>query len=170
MSVTPAKTFRLSRPLTGLLLLVCLSACGYRLAGTVELPPQLANIELQTNDFKETQRKELSRSLEAAGANLVENADADAMRLTVTLISPSDQQLATSASSGSVVRRVTRRLTYTLHTPDGEVVSPAQTLSQQVDLNLSNDSLLASSQERDDAIRELERALYQSLVLQLTRI
>ena len=165
-----ARTPSFPRALISLAFLLCLSACGYRLAGTVELPPQLATINLETNNFKEIQRRTLVRTLQAAGASLVDQSDADAIRLTITLDSPPDRQLATSASSGTIVKRITRNLTYALHSADGKVVSPAQTLSQQADISLNADSLLASNQERDSAVAALERALYQRLVLQLTRI
>ncbi len=170
MPKVTARTASFPRVLISLAFLLCLTACGYRLAGTVELPPQLATINLVTNDFREIQRKALVRTLQSAGASLVEQSNADAIRLTVTLDSPADRQLATSASSGTVVRRITRNLTYALHSADGKVVSPAQTLSQQVDISLNADSLLASNQERDNAVVNLEQALYRRLVLQLTRI
>jgi outer membrane lipopolysaccharide assembly protein LptE/RlpB len=165
-----ARTARFPRVLISLAFLLCLTACGYRLAGTVDLPPQLATINLKTIDFKEIQRKALVRTLQSAGASLVEQSDTDSLRLTVTLDSPPDRQMATSASSGTIVRRITRNLTYALHSADGKVVSPAQTLSQQADISLNADSLLASNQERDNAIVNLEQALYRRLVLQLTRI
>jgi outer membrane lipopolysaccharide assembly protein LptE/RlpB len=165
-----ARTASFSRVLISLAFLLYLTACGYRLAGTVELPPQLATINLITNDFREIQRKALVRTLQTAGASLVEQSNADAIRLTVTLDSPPDRQLATSASSGTIVVRIVRNLTFALHSADGKVVSPAQTVSQQADISLNDDSLLASNQERDNAIVNLEQALYQRLVLQLTRI
>jgi LPS-assembly lipoprotein len=165
-----ARTTSFPRVLISLAFLLCLTACGYRLAGTVELPPQLATINLETNNFKEIQRKALVRTLQSAGASLVEQSDTDAIRLTVTLDSPPDRQLATSASSGNIVKRITRNLTYALHSADGKVVSPAQNLSQQADISLNADSLLASNQERDNAVVNLEQALYRRLVLQLTRI
>jgi len=170
MPIAFTRTASFPRALIGLAFLICLSACGYRLAGTAVLPPQLATMQLETTNFREIQRRELVRSLESAGASLVEQLDAGVTRLSVTLKSAPDQQVATSASSGTVVRRISRGLTYTLYSADGAVISPAQTLSQSVDVNLSNDSLLASTQERDNAIEQLENALYQRLVLQLTRI
>lgn len=170
MSRVTATTSSFPRALISLAFLLCLPACGYRLAGTAELPPQLATINLETSNFSEIQRRALVRSLQAAGASLVEQPVADATRLSVTLDSQPDRQVATSASSGTIVVRITRNLTYALHSADGRLVSPAQTLRQQVDISLNDDSLLASGQERDSAVQELERALYQQLIRQLTRI
>lgn len=152
------------------LLCLCLSACGFRLAGTADLPPRLASMHLETVDFTEAQARSLRRSLTAAGANLVEAGDTDAVRLKVTLLSLPERQLVSSASSGAIVQRIGRGLSFVVKAADGTALAPAQTLRQQKDINLDDDNLLASNREKEAAILELEQSLYQQLVRQLTRI
>ena len=153
-----------------LLLSLFLSACGFRLAGTTELPPQLASIHLVTDNFSAIQARELRRSLTTAGATLVDATNPEALRLRVSLRAEPDRQLVSSASSGAIVERISRSLTFDVKTADGELVSAGQTLRQQKDVNLDDDNLLSSNREKQAAILELEKSLYQQLVRQLTRI
>ena len=153
-----------------LLLCAVLSACGFRLAGTADLPPQLQSIHLVTANFDPTQARALRRSLSTAGAQLVDAEDAGAARLRVTLQALPDRQLATSASSGAIVQRISRALSFTIEAADGSPLAPPQTLRQQKDVNLDDDNLLSSNREKENAILELEQALYQQLVRRLTRI
>lgn len=156
--------------LTVLLGSLLLSACGFRLAGTAELPPRFATIYLQTNNFSEIQRKALRATLTAAGAKLVAEPGADAAWLTLTLGVEPDQQLVTSASNGQIVKRVSRSLEYTVKAADGKTIASALSLHRQKDISLDDNNLLASNRERQTVVREIEQVLYDQLVQQLSRI
>lgn len=149
---------------------VVLSACGYRLAGTADLPEQLQSIYLVTRDFSQAQEQALRRSLENAGAELVEQSGPGAVTLAVSLAALSDRQLVSSASSGTTVNRLSRSLDFSVSDASGEKLAGPQTLSQQQDIELNDDSLLSSNREKETAIRQMEQSLYQQLVQQLTRI
>jgi LPS-assembly lipoprotein len=149
---------------------LCLSACGFRLAGTTELPTQFASIYLQASNFSETQRKALRRTLKSAGATLITDSSAEATRLIVDLKTVPDQQMATSASSGEIVKRISRSLNFHVKAADGNLIAPVRTLRQQKDITLDENNLLASNRERETVVLELEQALYDQLVRQLARI
>ena len=149
---------------------LCLPACGFRLAGTAELPPSLASIFLELDNFDERQRAALSRTLESAGATLAPRADEQAARLRVALKPAPDRQLATSASSGEVVRRVSRALDFSVRDAGGNFIVAPRTLNQQRDIVLDEDNLLASNRERDTVASELEQALYEQMLRQLSNL
>lgn len=146
------------------------SACGFRLAGTADLPQQLTSIYLSDSGFDESQRRSLRRRLEQAGASLVEAADADAARLSVSLKQLPDRQMATGASSGAKVQRVTRELDYSVRSAEGKIIVPMRTLAQQRDVSLDDDNLLSSDREKEAVTRDLEDALFDQLIRQLTLI
>jgi len=148
----------------------CLSACGFRLAGTVELPPQMASIYLVTSDFSDFQREQLRRSLRAAGASLVEQPGAQTVQLNVSLKAQPDREMASSANTGAIVRRVSRSLSFDVKAADGKVLLEARTLRQQKDVSLDDDNLLASDREKETVTRNLEQALFDQLIRQLTLI
>lgn len=154
---------------------LCLAACGFRLAGTsgmgnMELPAQLASIYLVTTNFNGVQRKALEQSLTRAGAKLVPQAEAATAQLSVILNELPDQRLVTGASSGDVVKRISRSLDYSVKAADGKAIEPQRSLRQHVDVTLDENTLLASNREKKSVTRELEQALYDQLIRQLVRI
>ena len=86
------------------------------------------------------------------------------------LIVMPDQQLVTSASSGEIVKRISRSLDFNVKAADGKLLAPARSLRQQKDISLDDNNLLASNRERETVVRELEQALYDQLLRQLSRI
>ena len=156
-----------------LLVLLCvllLSSCGFRLAGTNELPETLARMSIADSGFSKSQLKALRRTLTSAGVELVQPGDDTAVQLSVTLQSGNDQQLATSAASGEKVQRISRGLTFNVKSAEGNVVAAQRTLSQQRDVVLDDDNLASSNREKESVERELEQALYDQLVRQLARL
>jgi LPS-assembly lipoprotein len=149
---------------------VVLSACGFRLAGTADLPGQLESIYLVTNGFSDTQRRVLRHSLTQAGAKLVEQQGTEAVKLTVNLNKAPDRQMATSASSGRSVQRITRKLDFNVKSVDGKTLMPMRSLEQKRDVSLNDDNLLSSDRERETVAKELEQALFDQLIRQLTLI
>jgi len=145
-----------------------LSACGFKLAGSADLPEQLASIHLSDDGFNERQRRDLERRLTQAGASLVGSTDVDAVKLSVSLKSFPDRRMATSASTGAIVTRITRQLDFSVKSAEGIILVPMSNLTQQKDVSLDDDSLLSSDREKETVTRELEEALYDQLIRQLT--
>ena len=146
------------------------SACGFKLAGTTSLPPQLGQIYLVASDFSERQRKALSQRLRQAGAQVSSQPAAQAVQLDVRLKVLPDSRLVTSASNGKTVERLSRSLDFGLKGADGNPLAPAKTLTQQKDIVLDDDNLLSSAVEKRSVIEELEAALFNQLIFQLKRI
>jgi LPS-assembly lipoprotein len=155
--------------ITGLLCLA-LSGCGFKLAGTKSLPPELGQIYLVTSDFSEQQRSALSQRLTQAGAQVSRQPVAQAVQLRASLKSLPDRRLVTSASNGKTVERLARSLAFSLKGADGNLLAPAKTLIQQKDIVLDDDNLLSSDVERRSVIEDLEAALFNQLIFQLKRI
>jgi len=157
-----------------LILMLCftltLSACGFRLAGTVDLPQQLSSIYLSDNGFNNSQRKTLQRRLTQAGATLAEQAGTGAVKLSVNLKQLPTRQMATAAGTGANVKRLTRQLDYSVKSADGQTIVPNTTLTQQRDASLNDDILLSSDREEEAVARELENALFDQMIRQLTLI
>jgi len=158
-----------ARCLILLLLGLVLTGCGFRLAGTESLPPELARIHLVTSNFNKQQRDVLRKRLNQAGAQLVEQAASDAVQLRVNLRVLPTMRLVTSASSGRTVDRLARSLNFSIKDGAGNPLAPARTLTRQKDIVLDDDKLLSSSQERRNVIADLEAALFDQLVHQLKR-
>ena len=161
---------RLRIVLVVVLVSLSLSACGYRLAGTADLPPELSSIYLVTSDISESQSRALQRSLENGGATLVSQLDQQSVQLNVSLKVEPTRQLATSARDGAIVRRISRGLTFSVKAADGQTIVASQTLRQQKNVYLNDDSLTASNREQETVTRELEQSLFDQLIRQLAQI
>ena len=164
------QSLTVSRCLTVLLLGMAISACGFKLAGTAALPQSLSRIYLVTSNFDDRQIDALRGRLVRAGASISEQPETDAVRLSVSLTALPDRRLVTSASTGKTVERLTRKLAFGVYGSDGTELAPTKTLSQQRDIQLDDDNLLSSSQEKISVVRDLEQALFNQLILQLKRI
>lgn len=147
-----------------------LAACGFRLAGTADLPQSMSSIYLVTNNFSDSQRNSLVQKLEQAGASVSSRESSDATRLTVNLRKVKDLTLVNSASTGETVERITRQLEYRVQANNGEALVETTELTQQRDITLNDDNLHSSRQERRDAIADLEAALFNQLLRRLERL
>ena len=149
---------------------VGLAACGFKLAGTADLPAELSTIHLVTRNFSEQQQDELRGRLTRAGASVVNQSTAEAVLLAVTFNVLPDQRQASAGSSGRYVERIARSLNFSLKSPTGEVILPPTTLLRQNDTELDDNNLLASNREKNNVIKDLEQALFKQLINQLQRI
>ncbi len=159
-----------TRRLIVLLLGLALAGCGFRLAGTADLPPDLSRIHLVTIDFDQRQRDALSRRLQQAGAEVVAQPGGDAVELRVILRILPTRRVVTSASDGKAVERLVRGLDYSLRDSDGILLAPARTLNQQKDVLFDQDNLLSADKERRNVEKDLDAALFNQLMRQLERI
>ena len=148
--------------------MLSLSGCGFRLAGSESLPPELGRIQLLADNLDRRQRAGLRDRLQRAGAEVREEPFEGAVRLGVSLEAPSDQRIVAS-SSRKTVQRVTRRLKYSLSAADGKPLAAPRTLTQQRDVTVDDDNLLSASGERQSVVEELERSLFDQLLRQLAR-
>lgn len=153
-----------------LLLAMGLAGCGFRLAGGIELPAEMAEIQLQTSGFDRREREALEDRLLAAGSRLVENPGPGIHQLSVRLQRTDDRRLVTAGSSGNNVVRLQRSLVFSLRDAAGEITVADTTLVQQKDFRVDDDNLLASTADRDNALSDLDRALFDQLIRRLARI
>ena len=130
----------------------------------------MESIRLLTTDFTNAQQAQLVRRLEQAGARVSDDKTGDGALLAVRLRAVSDRTVVNSASSGQTVRRITRELDYRVTTAAGFVLAESATLSQSRDFTGNQDSLHASTREREEVIEGLEDALFNQLVYRLQRL
>ena len=153
-----------------LLLALALAGCGFKLAREVALPAELGRIQLLTTGFSDKQRDALRARLQRAGAEVSSQPVAGAAQLRVRLKVLPKRRLATGASNGKSIERVSRSLQYSLKGADGSQLAPPDSLLQQKDIVLDDDNLLSSTVERKNVVEDLEAALFDQLVRRLQRI
>jgi LPS-assembly lipoprotein len=147
-----------------------LTACGFKLAGIADLPEELSAIYLSADSLSKSQQDQLRRQLTRAGAEFVNRDYEGAVTLMVSLKGPTDLRSVTSGSSGKKNERISLQLDYSLKSADGTLIVPAKTLQRDEDIDLNDDRLLASNQEKQRVILNLEKSLFDALIQQLIRI
>jgi len=157
-------------PLIFLSLLILLQACGFQLRGLGSLPEHLTNLRVQADSLSSSQQQALNEQLQRAGATLRYGEEPDAVRLGVTLVSLPERRIADSAGQGENIVRLARRLSFTVIDADGNRLADNKVIEQRIDLELDEDNLLGSEGEKQQALENLDSALFNSLMNQLRRL
>jgi outer membrane lipopolysaccharide assembly protein LptE/RlpB len=158
----------LTRSLPGLLIVAGLCGCGFKLAGTSQLPESLDSLHLITKDFSDQQRDDLSSALKNAGVTLTVIGEGKAT-LSVTLKKLPQKTVVSSASTGKTIVRLARQLNFSLKLSDETQGVHSKSLVQQQNFELDEDNLLSSSKQKKDVIKDLEVSLYNQLIFQMQR-
>ncbi|MCP4486513.1 MAG: hypothetical protein GY820_04220 [Gammaproteobacteria bacterium] len=148
-------------------LLCTLQACGFQLRGFSTLPEQFSNLRVITNDLSQTQQRELNLQLLHAGAKLNYDVELQSAILTVSVESLAERNIVDSAGSDRTIVRITRQLSYSLSDSAGKRRVDNKTLLQNQDLELDNNNLLGIEYEKLLAKENLDKALFNSLLIQL---
>ena len=151
------------------LLVVNFSGCGFRLAGSSNLAPQLVSLQLLSDDLTNSQVSLLSQRLKRAGANLKENQD-EATRLEVMIKSRPERKLVDTAGSGKTIIRIFRQLVYSLTTAEGEYLAEQKTILRQIDVERDSDDIGGLEYEKQSAAESLDRELIEQLIFQLKHL
>jgi LPS-assembly lipoprotein len=143
-----------------MLTLGLMSACGFRLQGSVPLPAALAVVHIDTGDEQSDFYFGLRKALMAAGTRIVDVSDGDDAAV-LHIIDDSAIQRTVTVSTLNVPTEyeLTYRLKFSVSVKGREVIAPEEH-SLVRDYNYSESAQLAKEQER--AI--LSRALAHDLV------
>lgn len=157
----------LSRSILIVLLLANLGACGFYLAGGSSLPPQLASIQLLSDNLDSSQRVLLNQQLIQAGANLKDDQSAGVVRLSVAIKDLPERKLADTAGSGKTIIRLFRQLSYSMTTATGGQLGEQKAILRQLDIELDSNDLAGLEYERQSAGVLLDQALIGQMIFQL---
>jgi len=153
-----------------LCLLACLQACGFQLRGFSNLPDHLGHLRLEADNLTTTQQSELSRQLERAGATLHRDDAAKPVVLNVSLKSLSERKVVNSAGSNQTIVELSRQLQFSLTEASGDRLIDNKILVQSQNLELDDNNLLGSEGEKQRTLENLDKALFNSLMIQLRRL
>jgi outer membrane lipopolysaccharide assembly protein LptE/RlpB len=157
----------LRRSILVVLLLTNLGACGFYLAGDSRLPPQIASIQVLSDNLDSSQRALLNRQLIQAGANLKDSQSAGVVQLSVAIMNLPERNLADTAGSGKTIIRLFRQLSYSITTVTGEQLVGQKIIQRQLDIELDSNDLAGLEYEKQSAWVLLDQALIGQLIFQL---
>ena len=150
-----------------LVVLALLAGCGFRLAGTAELPASLSIINLTTSGFNTEQRQQLERRLQQAGARI--GTETSAPTLSVTLAQLGDNLLFETGDNQQT-RRLVQQLTYRIRAADNSLLQAESRLRQESDLEIDLLNIVANDRERSELQQQMLDQLVSRMIYQLQRM
>lgn len=142
-------------------LLLCLAGCGFQLQGAVAVPAAMDRTYIDGVDRYSAFYREFGRSLEAAGVELVESADAATAVFSIVFDDTGQRVLSVTARNTPAEFEVYYTIEYAL-------VSGTESLLTQQELTLTRDYIYDETRVLGKA-RE-EEALRAAIVDDLVRI
>jgi LPS-assembly lipoprotein len=153
----------------GLLAVLALSACGFRLAGSDPLPGILARPYLSLKDPYTDFSREFEHQLKSAGATLQSVRANSTATIDVTRDSVEQRTLSVTAQNIPTEYEITYTVTFTVRGPDKELLTP-QTISLSKDFSFEENVLLAKEHEADILRQQMARDLVAIAMRRLTSL
>lgn len=151
-----------------LIVILCLSSCGFQLRGSAPLSPPLKRLYIQTANPYGTLTNNLRDYLKTSG---VEVTDSPQNALTVLhIISETQSQQLLSVSGLQQTRQysLTLAVTFEVTTPQGVVLMPALTLSENRTLTTLSDLILAGTNEQNTLYQQMRQAIIYDIINRLS--
>jgi LPS-assembly lipoprotein len=157
------------RALAALALILALSGCGFRLAGSERLPAVLAkpylSVKVPYTDFA----REFERQLKSSGASLQLGRQDATATIEVTKDLVEQRTLSVSARNIPTDYELRYTVTFDVKGPDAQILAP-QTITLSRDYSFEENVLLAKEHEADILRAQMARDLSTMALRVLSRV
>lgn len=148
-------------------MILMLTACGWRLRGSVELPQNMQRINLillqQSYEFEQR----LQRSLQSAGAELVNGRENANISITVIAFDADKSSVAVDSQGRSVTKELLQKLTYNLQDNQGDMLAELVSVKVMRIYRYDPDNVLGMEREEQRISSDL---LDELVVLLINRV
>lgn len=141
-----------------------LSACGFQLRGSVELPPLLGVTLLQSNTPWEGVAAALRIELESAGARITTRPDEATAVLKLTGERSLRRVLSVGRGGKASEYELFEEITFSLYDKEGHELLKPQTLNATRDLVFNEKLLLGKVSEGDTLREQMRRTLARQII------
>lgn len=141
-----------------LVMALLLSACGFQLRGTVELPAIMANTYVDGDRYPDLSRS-LRDQLQGSNVQLVESAAIASAQIRLLSETRGRRILSVDVNGQANAYELVYQVSFELVDADGKILLARQSLSRSRDLNVSGGNLLGKSRE--------QQQIYDTLVLSM---
>ncbi len=145
-------------------LLASLSACGFRLRGEVELPPELTRLRLDMDESGPRIRRELVSALERGGVTFVPPGTTDVAVMRVPVNQASTEALSISDQARVTEYAVRHRVELEITAADGAVLMPRQEILLERDFVFDRLDALGVAGQEEALMRDLEREMVRAIL------
>lgn len=142
---------------------LCLTACGFHLRGSYQIPAPMFRLYLQTTDAYDPFVLQLHRTLVKMKVVLTDTADQANVVLLINNMRSSRALVSASTTSQVNTYALTYSIDYTLSRPDGTVLIGPQGISSTQNYTISSDQATTGSSQEQQLLSQL----YQDTMAQL---
>lgn len=144
-----------------------LSACGFQLRGSAELPPQLKVTLLQAKSPWVGIAAALRNELETAGARTTSRADDATAVLKLTGVRSQKRVLSVGSGGKASEYELFEEVTFALHDSEGRELLKPQTVRLTRDLVFNQNQLLGKVAEADELREQMFRVLARQIITRI---
>lgn len=158
------------RFLTGLVLfftIVFTSGCGFKLRGSVEFPPQLRTICLQSSSAGNLFSSKLEDRLIASQVKLVNANDRKAIRLIITSANSKVAQIGVGDNQQTRYYNVVYTVHFKLEGADGRELLPTTSVSDNANIALLPQEIITNNNKRTIAEEQLMDSVVEKIIYRL---
>jgi LPS-assembly lipoprotein len=149
------------------LVLLLLSACGFRLRGGVELPPILQDTYIESENPFTGMARALRTELKIAGANVPEDRESATAILVIHQERAEDRVLSVGSSGRATEYELYDEFSFSLQDRDGKQLVKPQTLSMTRDLVFDENELLGKVSEAEGLHRKIRANLARQAITRI---
>ena len=151
-----------------LLILLCLTSCGFHLRGNFTLAPPLHKLYVQTNDPYGQLARNLKQYLKMSNVEIVSTPKAASTILNI--LSETETQNLISVDITQLTRQYNLILTvsYQITSSKGELLVPTRTVSETRTIPIQSNQILAGSNEATILYQQMRQAIVYDIVNQLS--
>ncbi len=149
------------------LALLLLSACGFKLRGSVELPPVLQDTYIESANPFTGMARILRTELQVAGANVLEDRGSATAILVIHHERSENRVLSVGSSGRATEYELYDEVSFSLQDPDGKHLVKPQTLSQTRDLVFDENEVLGKISEAEGIHRQMRANLARQVIMRI---
>jgi len=150
-----------------ILLLVLLSACGFKLRGGVDLPPLLQETYIESESPFTGMARSLRAELETSGARIVDSSEQATAVLRVINEKSENRILSVGSTGKASEYELFEEVTFELVDRDGKVLVQRQNLRMVRDLVFDEKELLGKVSESEQLHVQMRRSLARQIITRI---
>lgn len=156
------------RSMVILLLMMCLTSCGFHLRGQIPLSPPLQTMYLKTKDPYGQLARNLRQFLKLSGVYLTETPENATTIFEIVSERTLDQLISLNGSQQTRQYNLTLTVTFVITDPKGQPLIKPEALSETRVLTIKEGQILAGSNEATALYEQMRQAIVYDILSRLS--
>jgi LPS-assembly lipoprotein len=149
-------------------LVVLLSACGFKLRGSVDLPPVLQDVYIESSNPFTGMARAMRIELQTAGANVLEGRDSATAILVIHHERSENRILSVGSSGRATEYELYNEVGFSLQNSEGKQLVKPQTLKQTRDLVFDENEVLGKISEAEGIHQQMRANLARQAIMRIS--